>query len=165
MITGALSAILSFLGGTAFRMIWGEFSSWLNKKQDHQHEMDRLDRQELFAANQHARNQEAIKLQADLGVQTIRVQAEAALDQVDAQTFLEGVKATVVQTGVKWVDAWNQTIRPGVATWGVAMLTLEAFGWLAALGGARELSDGTRNVIYAALGLFLADRTLAKRGK
>lgn len=159
------SAILSFLGGSVFRMLWGEISSWINKKLEHQHEMERLQQQEQFAAAQHARNLEAIRVQADLQVKVIEVQAQSALDQLDAQAFLEGVRATAVQTGIRWVDAWNAVIRPGVATWGILMLTLEAAGWLAALGGTATLTEGTSSVIYAALGLFLADRTLAKRGK
>lgn len=153
------SAIFSFLGGSAFRMIWGEVSSWINKKLEHEQEMERLTQQEQFAAAQHARNLEAIKVQADMQVKVIEVQAQSAMDQIDAQTFLEGVKATVTRTGIKWVDAWNQTIRPGVATWAVVLLSLEAFALIGAIQG------GTREVCYAALGLFLADRTLAKRGK
>ena len=160
-----ISAILSFLGGSAFRMIWGEVSAWINKKLEHQQEMERLQQQEAFSAAQHARNLEAVRLQAEMGIKTVQVQAQSALDQLDAQTFLEGVKATAVRTGVRWVDAWNAVIRPGVASWGVLMLTLEAFGWLAAVGGTATLTEGTSSVIYAALGLFLADRTLAKRGK
>jgi hypothetical protein len=154
-----ISAILSFLGGSAFRMIWGEVSSWINKKLEHEQELERLEAQERYNAAQHARNLEAIKVQADMQVKVIEVQSQSALDQIDAQTFLEGVKATVTKTGIKWVDAWNQTIRPGVATWAVVMLSLEAFAWIGAIQG------GTREVCYAALGLFLVDRTLAKRGK
>ena len=154
-----ISAILSFLGGSAFRMIWGEVSAWVNKKLEHQQEMERLEANERYSAAQHARNLEAIKVQADMQIKVVEVQAESAMEQLDAQTFLEGVKATTVRTGIKWVDAWNQTIRPGVATWAVLMLSLEAFALIGAIEG------GTREVCYAALGLFLADRTLAKRGK
>lgn len=154
-----ISAILSFLGGTAFRMIWGEVSAWVNKKLEHAQEMERMAQQEGFAAAQHARNLEAIKVQADLQVKVIEVQAQSALDQIDAATFLEGVKATTVRTGVKWVDAWNAVIRPGVASWAVLMLTLEALAWITAL------NESTASVCFAALGLYLADRTLAKRGK
>lgn len=32
-----ITALLSFLGGNVFRMIFGEVVSWLNKKQDHAH--------------------------------------------------------------------------------------------------------------------------------
>lgn len=153
-----LAAVFSFLGGSVFRMLWGEIASWIDKKLEHRQEMERLAQQEGFAAAQHARNLEAIRVQADLQVKVISVQAQSALDQIDAQTFLEGVKATTVRTGVKWVDAWNAAIRPGVATWALVVLTAEALAWLA-------VNEGTAAVCYAALGLYLADRTLAKRGK
>lgn len=159
------SALLSFLGGSVFRMVWGEVSAWINKKLEHQHEMERLEAQERYSAAQHARNLEAIRLQAEQQVKVIEVQAQAAVGEIEAGAWLEAVRATAKQTGVKWVDAWNAVIRPGVATWGVAMLTLEALGWLALVGGGAEIADGTKQVIYAALGIFLADRTLAKRGK
>lgn len=154
-----LESVLSFLGGTAFRMIWGEVSSWINKKLEHTQEMERLEAQERFNSAQHERNLAAQRLQADLGIKVIEAQNHAALEQLDAQTFLEGVKATAVQTGVRWVDAWNAAIRPGVATWAIGMLTLESFAWITNMG------EGTKAVCYAALGLYLADRTLAKRGK
>ena len=55
-----LSALLSFFGGTAFRMLWGEVSAYLNKKQDHAFEIERMRLQEQFDAAQHARNLEAL---------------------------------------------------------------------------------------------------------
>lgn len=154
-----ISAILSFLGGSVFRMLWGEISSWIDKRLEHKQEMERLAQQEQFSAAQHARNLEAIRVQAELQVKVIEVQAQSALDQIDAQTFLEGVKATAVQTGIRWVDAWNAVIRPLVATWAIGMLTIESLAWIT------KMDEGTKSVCYAALGLYLADRTLAKRGK
>ena len=38
------------------------------------------------------------------------------------------------------------------------MLTAEAFKWI-------TLTEATASVAFAALGLYLADRTLSKRGK
>lgn len=160
-----MGAILSFLGGGIFRMIWGEVSAFLTARQEHAFELARMDKQAELEDKRAERMASGLRLQAELGVKTIEVQAEAAERQADALAFLEGVKGTALITGVAWVDAWNATIRPGVATWAVIMLSLEALGWLAALGGGKELADGTKQVIYAALGLYLADRTLAKRGK
>ena len=37
-----ITALLSFLGGNVFRMIFGEVIAYLNKKQDHAQEIDRL---------------------------------------------------------------------------------------------------------------------------
>lgn len=154
------TALLSFLGGTAFRMLWGDISTWLTKKQEHAQELDRMQLQGQLDAAQHARNLEAIKMQAEQGIKVIEAQASAAVGQVEAEAWLQAVKATNTRTGVKWVDAWNAMIRPGGATWGVIMLTVSELGLLAA-----PLSEGTSSVIFAFLGLFVADRTLGKRGR
>ncbi len=153
-----LSATLSFLGGSAFRMVWGELSSWMNKKQDHEHEVERMRLQGELDAAQHQRNLDAIRLQAALGVKTIQVQAEAAIGQIEAEGWLSVVQATGKAVGIAWVDAWNAGIRPAVATWAVAMLTLDA-------AQALILTEAAASVCYAALGIYLADRTLGKRGK
>lgn len=152
------SALISFLGGSAFRMIWGELSSAWTKRQDHKHEVERMRVQAELDAAQHARNLEAIKIQADLGVKVIHVQAEADVSRIEAEGWLEAVRATGRQIGIAWVDAWNAVIRPGVATWAVAMLTFNEFGVF-------MISENTASVCFAALGIYLADRTLAKRAK
>lgn len=153
-----LSALFSFLGGTAFRMIWGEVSAWLTNRQDHRFEVERLRMQAEFEQAQHARNLEAIRLQADMGVKVVQVQGAADVARVEAEAFLDAVQATGRATGVRWVDAWNATIRPGVATWAVGMLTASELGVFA-------LSESTASVCFGALGLYLADRALGKRGK
>jgi hypothetical protein len=153
-----LSALLSFLGGSAFRMIWGEVSAWTTARQDHRFELERMRLQAECDAAQHARNLDAIRVQADLGVKTIQVQAEADLGRVEGDAWRDAVRATGRPVGVAWVDAWNATIRPGVATWAVAMLTAAEFG-------AFALSESTEGVAFAALGIYLADRSLGKRGK
>jgi hypothetical protein len=153
-----IEAILSFLGGSTLRMVWGEVSAYLTRKQDHQHEVERMKLQADLDAGQHARTLQSLKLQSELGVKTIEVQSEGAVDQLEAQGWLEAVKATGRATGVRWVDAWNSAIRPGVATWGIVMLTAEAMRLLV-------VTDGTASVVYAFLGIFAADRSLGKRGK
>ena len=73
-----MSALLSFLGGSAFRMIWGEVSTWLTKKQDHRHEMEMMQLQADLDARRHAMQLDAIREQAKAGVQVIEAQREAA---------------------------------------------------------------------------------------
>lgn len=153
-----ITALLSFLGGNVFRMIFGEIISAWNKKQDHAQEIERMRLQAELDAGQHGRNLEAIRVQADLGVKTIQVQSEAALDQIGAEGWLEAVKSTAIKTGLVWVDAWNAVIRPAVATWAIVMMTLNEFG-------AITMSENTIALSGAALGIYLADRSLFKRGK
>jgi hypothetical protein len=152
------SALLSFLGGTAFRMLWGEISHWLTERQSHSFEIERIRLQAEIDAAQHARNLEAIRVQADLGVKTIAVQAEADVSRIEADGWLQAVKATATVTGVRAIDAWNACIRPGVATWAVLMLTLGEFTVI-------HLGENTLAVCSAALGIYLAERNLLKRGK
>jgi hypothetical protein len=153
-----VSALFSFFGGTAFRMIWGELSSFFNKKQDHSNEMERLEFQAKQEALTHSRNLESITLQADLGVKTIQVQAESAIGQLETEGWVEAIKATSKPSGIPWIDGWNATIRPMVATWAVLIITLGEFAIIV-------LSPTAISVASAALGLYLADRTLMKRGK
>lgn len=152
------SAVLSFLGGSAFRMLWGEISSAWNKHQDHKHEMERMRLEADLAAAQHQRQQDAIKLQAEMGVKVIEAQAVADVGRIEAEGWLEAVKSTGKAMGIAWVDAWNAAIRPGGATWAIAMLTLDAFA-------VAQVGESTEQVCFAFLGLFVADRTLGKRGK
>ena len=153
-----ISAVLSFLGGSVFRMIWGEVSSWVNKKLEHTQEMDRMRLQADLDERAHQRRMESVRFEAEQQVKIIHVQAEAAVGQLEAEGWLEAVKATGRKVGVAWVDAWNAGIRPGLATWGIIMLTLEAFA-------LAQITEGTASVIFAALGILVADRTLGKKGK
>ena len=153
------AALLSFLGGSVFRMLFGEISSWMNKKQDHAHEMDRMRLQGELDNSQFLRNQDALRLQAELGVKLVQVKAEAVVDQIEADGWLAAVKGTTQTIGIWFIDAWNGVIRPFVATWAVIMVTLHfaQTGWV--------LDDNGWSICGAALGIYLADRSLFKRGK
>ena len=153
------SALLAFLGGNVFRMLFGEVVSYLNKKQDHSFEVERMRLQGDLDSAQHERNQAAIRLQSELGIKTIQVASEAALGQIEAEGWLETVRGTTRQVGIWFIDAWNGVIRPFVATWAVLMLTLHfaSKGWV--------LDDNGWSICGAALGIYLADRSLFKRGK
>lgn len=155
-----LTGLLSFLGGSAFRMLWGEISQWWTRRQDHKFELERLRLQESLDAAQHARNLEAMKFQAEQGIKVIEVAARAEVSKEEAAAWHDVVKATTTVTGIWLVDLWNAVIRPAGATWAIAMLSANEFGWL-----THPLSEETRAVCYAFIGLFVADRTLGKRGK
>ena len=155
MITG----LLSFLGGNVFRLIFGEIIAFLNKKQDHAQEIERMRLQADLDATQHGRAMEAVTIQAQLGVKTIQVQAEAAIGQIEAEGWLAAVNATAKVIGIAWIDGWNAVIRPGVATWAIIMMTLGELGVIV------HLSENTIAVCGVALGIYLADRSLFKRGK
>ena len=153
-----MTSVLSFLGGSAFRAIWGEISSWVNKRQDHKYEIERMRLEAEIAAAQHERQQDAIKLQAQLGIQVIEAQSVADVELEEAKAWSDVVSATSRKSGVAWTDAWNAAIRPGGATWAVLMLSLDAFA-------LAQVGESTAQVCFAFLGIFVADRTLGKREK
>jgi hypothetical protein len=153
-----ISALVSFLGGSIFRTIWGELSVWITARQDHAHEIERMRLQGDLDAAAHARNLDAIRVQAGLGVQTIRVQSEADIDHIEADGWLAAVKGTTAATGVWLVDLWNGIIRPAVATWSIVMISGNYMQWWV-------LDDNGWSICGAALGIYLADRALFKRGK
>lgn len=154
-----MGALLSFLGGSVFRMIWGEVSAAWTKHQDHKHEMERL----VFQAEQddraHARQKEMVTLQHQQGVEIVRVQGEIDIEKLDAVAFQTGVAATSQTTGIKWVDAWNASIRAALATEVMILISLHYYrtGWV--------LDPNGWELAGAALGVFTADRLLFRRGK
>jgi hypothetical protein len=153
------SAVLSFLGGSAFRMIWGEVSAWMTARQEHAHELERLRLQGELDAAAHTRQLEAIKAQHDMGVELIRVQSDADLAKIDADIFGQAVALTGKLTGFALVDIWNGIIRPALATLCMALVALHFYrhNW--------TLDEQGWALVGASLGIFVADRTLFKRGK
>lgn len=153
-----LTGLLSFLGGSAFRMLWGEVSALFDKHLEHKQEVERMKLIEQFDEAKHRRELESLKLQAEQGVQLVRVQSDAKIDEYEAKAWAAISESTGKIVGIKWVDAWNACIRPGVATWAVALLTADAYALV-------TVPEGTMQVAWVYLGLFAADRTLGKRKK
>jgi hypothetical protein len=153
------SAVISFLGGSVFRMIWGEISAFLTARQEHQHELDRLRLQGELDAAAHVRQLESMRAQHDMGVELIRVQSDADLGKIDAEIFGRAVTMTGQLTGFALVDIWNGVIRPALATVCIALVVLNFYrhDW--------TLDEQGWSLVGAALGVYVADRMLFKRGK
>ncbi len=153
-----MSVLISFLGGSLFRMLWGEISHFITNWQDNKQQLAMMEMQETINAAQHARNLEALKLQSDLGIKEIEAKSNADQLLEELKAWTAAVTDVGKSTGIKWLDAWNGAIRPSVATWSIAMMTMDFMGFY-------KMSDGMWDVASAALGIYLADRTLFKRGK
>ena len=154
-----ISALFSFLGGSVFRMVWGEVSSYLNKRQDHAHETEMLRLQSALDEAKHGRDLEQMRLANELGVKMVEVQKDAAIAAGELDAFSKAIEAAARPTGIKWVDAWNGSIRPSYAT--VALIL-----WLvkvAAQGFKMDAFDAELLAVVA--GFYFADRSLGKRGK
>lgn len=154
-----IGALFSFLGGSVFRMIWGEASAYLNKRQDHAHEIEMLKVQKELDDARQVRELEQMRLANELGLKTIEVQKEADVARGELDAFSRAIEAAARPTGIAWVDAWNGSIRPSYAT--VALIL-----WLvkvAAQGFKMDAFDAELLAVVA--GFYFADRSLGKRGK
>jgi len=154
-----LSALFSFLGGSVFRMVWGEISSFVNKRQEHQQEVERMRLQIELDDRAHQRNQEALQLQATLGIKTIQAQAESNVLTEEAQAFTTAMANAMKPTGIHWVDAWNGIIRPAAATIALALWAMKL------VHQNFMMQDYDMEITGVVLGFFFADRSLGKRGK
>lgn len=151
-----MSAILSFLGGAAFRMIWGQLASIWTKAQDHKHELAMLQIQADLDDKRHARDCERLRLQAELGVKEVMVQADADMARIEASAWMQAASRATDRTGVFLVDLWNGTIRPAAASialylWVVALNTQ---GW--------KMSDWDRELVGVIIGFYFASRVLSR---
>jgi len=153
------TALFSFLGGSAFRMIWGEVSSYLNKRQDHTFELERLRAEGELDAARHDRDMARIRLQSDLKVQEVQVVADAAVSKTEVDAWLTAVQDVGKQTGINWLDAWNGAVRPLLATLAITVVVAEI------IANGFVMSEWDRELVAAILGIYVADRSLVKRGK
>lgn len=154
-----LSALLSFLGGSVFRMLFGEISSFLNKRQDHAQQMDMMRLQVELDDKAHLRQLENIRLQNELGVKTIEVQRNADIDRSDADAFIAAQAVAFKPTGNWFIDAWNGGIRPAFASLCLAIWALKL--WHQGFA-ADDFDIGFLGTI---VGFYFANRHMAKSGK
>jgi HAMP domain-containing protein len=153
-----MGALLSLLGGGTFRAILSQVTGWLDKRQAHKQELDLMRLQEQINAAQHARNQEAIRTQAELGIKTINVQADADVSRREVDAWVAEVQNRK-PTGILWVDAWNGCIRPAFGTLALILVLFMCYktGWI--------MTGWTMDLVGVVIGYFFIDRTLTKKGK
>lgn len=151
-----MSALLSFLGGSAFRAIWGEIAGWVQRQQEHKHEVEMADINAKAEADRHQRSLESMRLQNDLGIKTIQIKADADIALSDAQAFALAMESANKPTGIRWVDAWNGLIRPLAAS--IAILL-----WVFALNEQGfKMGDWDKELVGVILGFYFAHRVFQK---
>lgn len=154
-----LSALFSFLGGSVFRMIWGEVADFFKKRQEHAQQIDMMRLQGQLDGERHQRDLDRLKLQADLNVREVQVMGDLAIQKTEAEAFVEAMRNAMKPTGIAWVDGWNGSIRPAAASIALGI-------WAFSLYKAGFVPKGwDLELIGVVLGFYFADRTLSKRGK
>lgn len=140
-------------------MVWGEVANFMQKRQDHAHELEMMKAQAELEDKRADRQMAQIKQQSELGIKEIQIAGDLAIQKSEADAFLVAMQSATKSIGIAWVDAWNGSIRPAAATIALAI-------WLFALMKAGFIpSDYDKELIGVVLGFYFADRSLGKRGK
>ena len=152
-----MGALFSFLGGSVFRMVWGELSQAWTKHQDHNNELESIKAQEVVEAARAERELTKLKLLNDLGIKEIEVKTDAELQLKDADSFLEAMRTVNTPTGIAWVDAWNGIIRPACAT------TAILIWWFCLYTQGFVLSEWDKELVGVILGFYFAHRVFISK--
>jgi hypothetical protein len=155
-----IETLLGTLFGGAFRLA-PEILRWLDRKNERAHELAMFDKQ-----------LEADKLKGAQALAQINAQADAAIGVAEIQAIIEATKAQSAQTGIKWVDALNASIRPLLALqwlillWPavvVAGFVLSVLAGIDPLTALRSTFGVDEKALAASVAsFFLVDRSLRK---
>ena len=146
------SAFISFLGGTAFRLLLSYLMDRYTVRQEHYYELQRIKIQDEIEANVHARNLQALRVQSDLGIQVVESQRAYDATLFDNMQFEKAVESVSKPTGNTKIDAINSLIRP--------LLAVTCIGvWIWNIYAKRGvLTSWDLELIAATLGVFVGSR-------
>lgn len=151
------SALFSFLGGSVFRMIWGEVSEFINKSQDHKHEMEALRLQSELEDKKALQELERMRVASELGIKELEVKTNAEIEGKDADAFIAAMATVNVKTGNWFIDAWNGSIRPAAAT------TALLLWWFCLYTQGFVLTEWDKELVGVILGFYFAHRVFSSR--
>lgn len=151
------SALFSFLGGSVFRMIWGEVSEFINKSQDHKHEMEALRLQSELEDKKALQELERMRVASELGIKELEVKTNAEIEGKDADAFIAAMATVNVKTGNWVIDAWNGSIRPAAAT------TALLLWWFCLYTQGFVLTEWDKELVGVILGFYFAHRVFSSR--
>lgn len=151
------SALFSFLGGSVFRMIWGEVSEFVNKSQDHKHEMEALRLQAELEDKKALQELERMRVASELGIKELEVKTNAEIESKDADAFIAAMATVNVKTGNWFIDAWNGSIRPAAAT------TALLLWWFCLYTQGFVLTEWDKELVGVILGFYFAHRVFSSR--
>lgn len=150
-------ALFSFLGGSVFRMIWGELSEAWNKHQDHKHELESMRLQMDIEAQKAQQDLERMRVASELGIKELEVKTNAEIEGKDADAFIAAMRTVHTKTGNIWIDGWNASIRPAAATTAICLW------WLSLAQNGFVLQEWDWELVGVILGFYFAHRVFASR--
>lgn len=166
--------LLSLIFGGVFRLL-PSVMDWLHKGQDNAHELAMVDKQIELAKVQSAQKINEIQAQGEDTRATIAAQADGAVEASWSQALIDAIKGQGGMTGIKWVDALNQSVRPVLTYWHCLLLytaskvvtltvALQAKTPLAQLAPIL-MTDFDHALVGSIMGFWFVDRALRKMGR
>jgi len=110
-----LTTLLSLLGGGLGGLLRfvPEIMKLFTEAKDRSHELE-MTRLQL----------EIDKGRATQALDLVHAQGDAASNAAEMQAYIEAIKGQGQMSGVPWVDAMNQSVRPVVTYWWMALFTV-----------------------------------------
>lgn len=146
-----LTAILGFLSSAFFRAAFERFANYFESKQDFEREMATM------------------RLQFELDQKRAELQLDRAKVEFSAKEAAEWMKAIAAAqvadsapSGIRWVDAWNRSLRPGAATF---VFTLYVISRIAEMFSSDSvaMTEFDQGLLSSIFGYIFMDRTLMYR--
>lgn len=157
-----LMTVLSLVGGGlgGFMRLVPEILKMFTAKQDRDHEYKMTSLQ-----------LEIDKASAGQAIDLVHAQGAVAEAAGEMQAYIEAVKGQSIMTGVGWVDALNQSVRPVITYWWQVLFTVYKIAtiWAACLAWT-TLDDFVgklwtaqdAGVLAMILGFWFVDRSIRK---
>ena len=142
-----IETLLGGLLGGAFRLA-PEILKWFDRQGERSHELAMQDKALEFE-----------KLRGAQRMAEIGASADAAWNSGAIEALKAAVASQGQPSGIKWVDAWNGSIRPSYATVALVLWLVK----VAAQGFKMDAFDAELLAVIS--GFYFADRSLGKRGK
>lgn len=109
MLDGLITLLGGGLGGVL--RLAPEVLKWIDRKNERQHELSMFDKQ-----------LEADRQRADMKLAEVNAAGQFQLDGAGLDALKEAIKGQSQMTGVRWVDALNQLMRPLITLQWVILL-------------------------------------------
>lgn len=152
IFSGGSSAILGGIVGGILRFIPEVFKLFtLKKDQDHEYRMTQLQ----LDIDKARATQEIDKIHANEMMETAKSEMLA---------YIEAVKGQSQMTGIAWVDAVNQTVRPFVTYWFFVLFTIYKVSILLSYSTFDQVvkniwTSGDAEMLSIILGFWFVDRS------
>lgn len=158
-----LTTILTLLGGSLggiLRFIPEIMKMWTSRQdQAHEYKMTLL-------------QLDIDKARAGQAIDLVHAQGEASQMAGEMQAYIEAIKGQSVMSGVPWVDAMNQSVRPVVTYWWMCIFTIYKVAtiWAACLKWTnlddfltKLWTSQDAGILAMVLGFWFCDRAIRKQ--